>query len=161
MLFHCFLIKKCCHSHIVLYRWTYRARYRPYRSIFRSISDDMLENDIYRMICYVYIGRAPKVIYWPIYRSYRPRFKSLRRDLQTSTQVLLKFTTTQLARLSYYHLHISKQSSSIKLLIVFNALFMKVFIIPILDAYHIRTNFIAKANYHDVLKDSQNNLSEA
>ena len=38
---------------------------------------------------------------------------------------------------------------------------MKVFIIPILDAYHIRTNFIAKANYHAVLKDSQNNISEA
>ena len=38
---------------------------------------------------------------------------------------------------------------------------MKGFIIPILDAYHIRTNFIAKANYHAVLKDSQNNISEA
>ena len=48
-----------------------------------------------------------------------------------------------------------------KLLIIFNALCMKVFIIPILDAYHIRTNFIAKANYHAVLKDSQNNISEA
>ena len=30
-----------------------------------------------------------------------------------------------------------------------------------LGAYHIRTNFIAKANYHAVLKDSQNNISEA
>ena len=39
--------------------------------------------------------------------------------------------------------------------------YMKVFIIPILDAYHIRTNFIAKANYHAVIKDSQNNISEA
>ena len=39
--------------------------------------------------------------------------------------------------------------------------YKKVFIIPILDAYHIRTNFIAKANYDDVLKDSQNNISEA
>ena len=38
---------------------------------------------------------------------------------------------------------------------------MKVFIIPILDAYHIKTNFITKANYHAVLKDSQNNISEA
>jgi len=38
---------------------------------------------------------------------------------------------------------------------------MEVYIIPILDAYHIRTNFIAKANYHAVLKDSQNNISEA
>ena len=49
----------------------------------------------------------------------------------------------------------------IKLLIVFNALYMKVFIIPIVDAYHIRTNLIAKANYHAVLKDSQNDISEA
>ena len=39
--------------------------------------------------------------------------------------------------------------------------YMEVFIISILDAYHIRTNFIAKANYHAVLKDSQNNISEA
>ena len=39
--------------------------------------------------------------------------------------------------------------------------FMKVFIIPILDAYHIRTNFIAKENYHAVLKDYQNNIGEA
>ena len=38
---------------------------------------------------------------------------------------------------------------------------MKVSIIPILDAYHIRTNFITKVNYHVVLKDSQNNISEA
>ena len=38
---------------------------------------------------------------------------------------------------------------------------MKVFIIPILDAYHIRTNFVAKAPYPAVLKDSQNNISEA
>ena len=66
------------------------------------------------------------------------------RDLQTSTQVFLKFTTTQLAQHLYHYLHISKQSSSIKLLLVFNALYMKVFIISLLDAYHIRTNFIAK-----------------
>ena len=46
-------------------------------------------------------------------------------------------------------------------LIIFNALYMEVFIIPILDAYHIRTNFITKANYHAVLKDSENNISEA
>ena len=38
---------------------------------------------------------------------------------------------------------------------------MKVFIIPILDAYHIRTKFITKANYHAVLKEYQNNISEA
>ena len=54
-----------------------------------------------------------------------------------------------------------KTKSSIKLLIVFNALYMKVFIIPILDAHHIRTKFTTKANYHAVLKDSQNNISEA
>ena len=39
--------------------------------------------------------------------------------------------------------------------------FYESFYIPILDAYHIRTNFIAKANYHAVQKDSQNNISEA
>ena len=35
------------------------------------------------------------------------------------------------------------------------------FIIPILDAHHIRTNLITKANCLVVLKDSQNNISEA
>ena len=91
ILFHCYLIKNYCYLRIVLYRWTYRARYRPYRSIFRSISDDMFENDIYKMICYVYIGRAPKVIYRPIYRSYRPRFKSL-----STNQVYLHYLITTL-----------------------------------------------------------------
>ena len=38
---------------------------------------------------------------------------------------------------------------------------MKVFIVPILNAYHIRTNFIAKENCHAVPKESQNNISEA
>ena len=42
-----------------------------------------------------------------------------------------------------------------------NALYMKVFIMSLLDAYQIRTNFIAKENYHVVLKESQNNISEA
>src|SRR3954468_5105994 len=37
--------------------------------------------------------------------------------------------------------------------------YMEVFIISNLDAYHIRTNFITKENYHAVLKDSQNNIS--
>ena len=45
-------------------------------------------------------------------------------------------------------------------LIIFNALYMKVFIISLLDAHHIRTKFITKANYHDVYKDYQNNISE-
>ena len=44
------------------------------------------------------------------------------RDLQTSTQVFLKFIITQLARLLYYHVHISKQLSSIKLILVFYSL---------------------------------------
>ena len=35
------------------------------------------------------------------------------------------------------------------------------FIIPNLDAHHIRTKFITKENYHAILKDSQNNISEA
>ena len=50
------------------------------------------------------------------------------RDLQTSTQAFLKFIITQLARLWYYHLHISKQLSSIKLILVFNALKRKLHI---------------------------------
>ena len=74
--------------------------------------------------------------------------------ITTLAQVFLKFTTN-------HHPHVSKQASSIKLLIVFNALYMKVFIISLLDAYHIRTKFITKVNYHAVLKDSQNNISEA
>ena len=48
-----------------------------------------------------------------------------------------------------------------QIIIVFNALYMIVFIIRNLDAHHIRTSFITKANYHAVLKDSQNNISEA
>ena len=47
------------------------------------------------------------------------------RDLQTSTQAFLNFTTTQLAWIWYYYLHISKQSSSIKLLLVFKTLIRK------------------------------------
>ena len=74
------------------------------------------------------------------------------RDLQTSTQAFLKFTTTQLARVWYYYLHISKQSSSIKLLIVFKALYIKVFIISLSNAYHIRTSFITKSNYTSCFK---------
>ena len=38
---------------------------------------------------------------------------------------------------------------------------MKVFIISPFDVYHIRTNFITQANYPAVLKNSQNNISEA
>ena len=38
---------------------------------------------------------------------------------------------------------------------------MKVFIITILDAHHIRINGLTKENYHFVLRDSQNNISEA
>ena len=49
-----------------------------------------------------------------------------------------------------------KKISSIKLIIVFNALSMIVFIIPKLDAHHSRTKFITMN-----LKDSQNIISEA
>ena len=35
------------------------------------------------------------------------------------------------------------------------------FYLPILDAHHFRTKILTKANYHAVLKDSQNNISEA
>ena len=38
---------------------------------------------------------------------------------------------------------------------------MNVFIISLLDAYHIKTKFITRANYHAVLKDSQNKISGA
>ena len=39
--------------------------------------------------------------------------------------------------------------------------YMIVFIIPILDAHHFRTKILTKANYHAVIKYSQNNISEA
>ena len=45
-----------------------------------------------------------------------------------------------------HHLYISKQLSSIKLIIASNSLSMIVFIIPNLDAHHYRTNFIIIAN---------------
>ena len=38
---------------------------------------------------------------------------------------------------------------------------MKVFIISLLDAHYVKTKFITKENYHTILKDSQNNISEA
>ena len=40
-------------------------------------------------------------------------------------------------------------------------LYESFFIISFLDAHHIRTKFITKGNYHVVLKDYQNNISEA
>ena len=40
-------------------------------------------------------------------------------DLPTSTQVFINFIVTQLAHLQYYHLYISKQLSSIQLLLAF------------------------------------------
>ena len=54
------------------------------------------------------------------------------RDLQTSTQVFLNFTITQLAQLWYYYLYISKQLSSIKFLMI-----------------------LIKANCHDILRLSK------
>ena len=38
---------------------------------------------------------------------------------------------------------------------------MKVFTILILDAYHVKASFIAKAHYHDVLIDPLKDISEA
>ena len=75
------------------------------------------------------------------------------RDLLTSTQAFFKFTITQLARLWCYHLHISKQLSSIKLILVFNSLKRK---------FHISwtPSILTLSNYH-AINDSQNNLSEA
>ena len=83
------------------------------------------------------------------------------RESQTSTQAFFKFIITQLAWLLYHYLHISKQLSSIKLIIASNSLPMLVFIIPNLDAYHSRTNFFNHSKYHSILKYSQNNISEA
>ena len=83
------------------------------------------------------------------------------RDLQSSTQVFLKFTITQLAH-SNITTFISQNNYQVSNFSYYSMhIFMKVFIVPILDAYHIRTNFIAKANYLVVLKDSQNNISES
>ena len=65
-------------------------------------------------------------------------------------------TSTTLISLSPYLKTIKYQTS-----LSIQRTYMKVFIISILDAYHIRTNFIAKANYHAVLKDSQNDISDA
>ena len=66
-------------------------------------------------------------------------------------------TSTTLVSLSPYLKTIIKYQTSLSI----QRTYMKVFIISILDAYHVRTNFIAKANYHAILKDSQNNISEA
>ena len=78
------------------------------------------------------------------------------RDLQTSTQVFLKFTTTQIAcsNITTFISQNNYQLSNFSQCLIHFQVF-------ILDAYHIRTNFITKANYHAVLKDSQNNISEA
>ena len=81
------------------------------------------------------------------------------RESQTSTQAFFIITSTIMTLISLppylktiikYQIDHSIQFTS-----------MIVFIIPILNAHHIRTNFITKANYHAVLKDSQNNISEA
>ena len=66
-------------------------------------------------------------------------------------------TSTTLISLSPYLKTIIKYQTSLSI----QCTYMKVFIISILDAYHIMTNFIAKANYHDVLKYPQNDISEA
>ena len=66
-------------------------------------------------------------------------------------------TSTTLISLSPYLKTIIKYQTSLSI----QRTYMKVVIISMLDAYHIRTNFITKENYHAVLKDSQNNISEA
>ena len=74
------------------------------------------------------------------------------RESQTLTQVSLKFTTTQLARLlislSPYLKTIIKYQTSLSIQCT---LYESFYYIP-LDAYHIRTEFITKANYHAVLQ---------
>ena len=65
-------------------------------------------------------------------------------------------TSTTLISLSPYLKTIIKYQTSLSI----QRTYMKVVIISMLDAYHIRTNFTIKANYHAVY-DSQNNISEA
>ena len=63
-------------------------------------------------------------------------------------------TSTTLISLSPYLKTTIKYQTSLSI----QCTYMEVFI---MDAYHIRTSFITKANYHAVLKGSQNNISEA
>ena len=79
-------------------------------------------------------------------------------NFRTSISQIHNYSTSMTLILPSSHL---KTIIKIKLLIVFNALYMIVFIIPILDAHYFRTKILTKANYHAVLKDSQNNISEA
>ena len=65
-------------------------------------------------------------------------------------------TSTTLILPSPYLKTIIKYQTSLSI----QCTYMKVFIISLLDAHHIRTKFITKANYHAV-QDSQNNICEA
>ena len=79
-------------------------------------------------------------------------------NFRTSISQIHNYSTSMtLISLSLYLKTIIKYQTSLST----QSTYMKVFIILILDAYHIRTKFITKANYHAVLKDSQNNISEA
>ena len=70
-------------------------------------------------------------------------------NLNTSISRIHKYSTSMnlISPSSYLKTIIKYQTSH-----SINALYMKVFIIPILDAHHIRTKFITKANYHAVIK---------
>ena len=49
----------------------------------------------------------------------------------------------------------------IKLLIAFNALYMKVLFVSLFDAHHIRTKFYNPSKLPFCSKDSQNSISDA
>ena len=79
-------------------------------------------------------------------------------DLNASISQIHNYSTsTTLILPSSYLKTIIKYQTSHRI----QCTYMKVFIMPILDAHHIRTNFITQTNYHAILKDYQNNISEA
>ena len=77
-------------------------------------------------------------------------------NFNTSISQFHNYPTSMTLTLSPLYL---KTIMKYQIIIVFNALYMIVFIIPNLDAHHIRTSFITKANYHAFQKESQNNIS--
>ena len=72
------------------------------------------------------------------------------RESQTLTQVFLQSTITHYHDSNITIFTSQSNHKESKLLIVINALNMKVFIISLLDVHHIRTKLIIKANYHVV-----------
>ena len=129
-----------------------------------------------------YYAHAPRGIDWQEKTIARPRPPLIRRTIKEHLMFQICYITFTI-RACYgtcklQHKYFSNSqlltgmtlispSSYLKTIIkyqtslIIQCTYMKVFIIPILDAYHISINFITKANYHVVLKYSQNNISEA